>query len=110
MDETKPVGGTSEANKRQVGGSHYKTGGEEHWDRVVRLKLDYFQAQITKYTERAPHKNRKQDIEKAMHFCQKYLEVFDVMYPPKKDAEQILYPNKAYPSSIPPEEDTPSLR
>lgn len=64
----------SEANKRQVGGEHYK-GGEEHWDRVERLGLDYFQAQITKYVERAHRKNGIQDIEKAEHFIQKYLEV-----------------------------------
>lgn len=62
------------ANKRQIGGSHYK-GGEEHWDRVVRLELDYFQAQITKYTERAWKKNGLQDLEKAHHFTEKYIEL-----------------------------------
>jgi hypothetical protein len=74
------------ANSRQVGGTHYKADGkgEEHWDRVVRLRLDYFQAQITKYTERAHLKNKKEDIKKAHHFCEKYLEVFDIMYPVNK--------------------------
>lgn len=64
-----------EANKRQVGGKHYKTGGEEHWDRVNRLGLDYFQGQITKYVERWRDKNGIQDLEKAAHFLEKYIEI-----------------------------------
>lgn len=63
------------ANTRQVGGSHYKTGGEEHWDRVSRLGLDYFQGQITKYVERWKKKNGVQDLEKARHFLDKYIEL-----------------------------------
>ncbi len=61
---------------RQVGGDHYrKTEGEQHWDRVYRLNLDYFQAQITKYVERCWEKNGVQDLEKALHFLQKYIEL-----------------------------------
>ena len=63
------------ANDRQVGGSHYKNGGEEHWDRVDRLGLDYFQGQITKYVERWKLKNGIQDLEKASHFLDKYIEL-----------------------------------
>ncbi len=66
----------SEANKTQVGGSHYKTGGEEHWDRIWRLYgRGYFIGQITKYTERAHRKGGIQDLEKAQHFLQKYIEL-----------------------------------
>lgn len=71
-----------EANSYQIGGDHYrKTPGEQHWDRAVRLKLDFFQYMITKYTERAVLKNGKQDVQKALHFCQKWLESWDLMYP-----------------------------
>lgn len=63
------------ANDRQVGGDHYKTGGEEHWDRVERLGLDYFQGQITKYVERWRKKNGVQDLHKARHFLDKYIEI-----------------------------------
>jgi len=63
------------ANKRQVGGTHYKVGGEEHWDRVHRLQLDYFQAQITKYVERWKKKNGVEDLRKAQHFLEKYIEL-----------------------------------
>lgn len=50
-------------------------GGEEHWDRVARLKLDYFQGNITKYVERWRDKGGIADIEKAGHYIQKYLEL-----------------------------------
>lgn len=67
----KPMG----ANERQVGGDHYKVGGEEHWDRVHRLHLDYFQAQITKYVERWKLKGGITDLEKALHVLEKYIEL-----------------------------------
>lgn len=63
------------ANSRQVGGTHYKTGGEEHWDRVNRLQLDYFQGQITRYVERWKKKNGVEDLRKARHFLDKYIEI-----------------------------------
>ena len=64
------------ANQRQVGGAHYKIGGEEHWDRVWRLwGRGYFVGQITKYVERYPYKGGVQDLEKAQHFLQKLIEL-----------------------------------
>lgn len=63
------------ANQRQVGGDHYKVGGEEHWDRVHRLGLDYFQGCITKYVERWRSKGGVQDLEKARHYLDKYIEL-----------------------------------
>jgi len=70
----------SEANKTQVGGSHYKSK-IEHWDFVVANDLNYFEGQITKYVARARKKNGRQDLLKAKHFLEKYLEVFDQMEP-----------------------------
>ncbi len=63
------------ANRKQVGGTHYKVVGEEHWDRVDKLDLDYFQGQITKYVERWREKNGVEDLEKARHFLEKYIEL-----------------------------------
>jgi lipopolysaccharide biosynthesis regulator YciM len=62
------------ANNRQVAGEHYK-GTIQHWDFVVAQNLDYFQAQITKYVSRHKKKNGLQDLEKAKHFLEKYIEV-----------------------------------
>lgn len=65
------------ANERQHGGNHYKTdpGHEEHWDRVARLGLDYFQGCITKYVERCHKKNGIEDLMKARHYIDKYIEI-----------------------------------
>jgi hypothetical protein len=63
------------ANDRQVGGDHYKKGGEEHWDRAFRLKHDPFQYIITKWVERHKEKGGLQDLEKAKHAIEKYIEV-----------------------------------
>lgn len=64
------------ANERQIGGSHYKKGGEEHWDRQWRLYgRGYFVGCITKYVERYHEKNGVQDLEKARHFIEKLIEL-----------------------------------
>jgi hypothetical protein len=77
----------SAANKIQIGGEHYKVLGFEHWDFVVAYDLNYFEGQITKYVARCRKKGGLQDLEKAAHFLQKYMEVYDVMYPLHDDAE-----------------------
>ena len=63
------------ANKKQVGGTHYKKGGEEHWDRAWRLKYDPFQYIITKWVERWRDKGGLEDLLKARHAIEKYIEV-----------------------------------
>jgi len=64
------------ANDKQIGGDHYKKGGEEHWDRQWRLYgRGYFIGCITKYVERYPEKNGVQDLQKAIHFIEKLIEL-----------------------------------
>lgn len=67
------------ANDKQVGGDHYKKAGatgEEHWDRQYRLfGPGYFVGCATKYIERYRDKNGKQDLEKAIHFVEKLIEL-----------------------------------
>lgn len=64
------------ANDKQVGGNHYKHGGEEHWDRVHRLGMNYWQAAATKYIERCYLKgNTVQDLQKAVHYLEKLIEI-----------------------------------
>lgn len=70
------------ANDRQVGGKHYSNGMADlqHWDIVDKFDLDYFQGQVTKYLFRWKKKGltpeaRMQDLEKAQHFLEKYIEV-----------------------------------
>jgi hypothetical protein len=75
------------ADERQVGGNHYKMNGRhscEHWNYVLANDLDYFQAQITKYVTRWKNKNGLQDLEKALHFLEKYIQEMRVDYGPKE--------------------------
>lgn len=66
----------SKANEHQVGGSHYKSPGlPEHWDLVAMFGWDYFQGQITKYVMRWRKKNGIEDLKKARHYLDKYIEV-----------------------------------
>lgn len=62
------------ANEKQVAGNHYRSK-IQHWDLVHATGMDYFEGQITKYVSRWRKKNGIQDLEKALHFLQKYLEV-----------------------------------
>lgn len=65
---------TTKANDSQVGGHHYRTS-IQHWDFVAANDLDYFQGQITKYVTRWKKKNGIDDLYKARHFLQKYIEL-----------------------------------
>lgn len=67
----------SRANKRQVGGRHYKgKTTQEHWDRQWQLHgRGYFVGCITKYVERYHLKNGVQDLKKAQHFLEKLIEL-----------------------------------
>jgi hypothetical protein len=71
------------ANDRQIGGKHYVSQ-IQHWDWVAANNLDYFQGQITKYVARWKHKGGFQDLEKARHFLDKYIELHT---PPKFEGE-----------------------
>jgi hypothetical protein len=64
-------------DERQVGGTHFKRGpGKmQHWDMVEEFGLDYFQGQITKYLFRFRSKNGIEDLEKAKHYLEKYIEI-----------------------------------
>ena len=68
--------GPAPANSRQPGGGHYiKYGDLQVWDVVARWNLDFFQGNILKYVVRWKDKNGTEDLEKAMHYLQKYIEV-----------------------------------
>lgn len=64
------------ANEKQVAGSHYKKHGAlQHWDVVHHFGLDYFQAQILRYVMRWKDKNGIEDLRKAQHYLEKYIEL-----------------------------------
>lgn len=58
----------------QVGGIHYG-GGYGHWDWVIDLGIGYLPGNATKYIVRHRHKNGRQDLEKALSYVRKMVEV-----------------------------------
>lgn len=66
------------ANERQVGGAHYLGTRLQHWDWAVENSLGYLEGQVTKYVARWRRKNGAQDLEKALHYADKLLEVSDL--------------------------------
>lgn len=61
-------------NEHQVGGQHYKSA-YQHWDFMLDVSMPYLPAQVIKYITRWKKKNGVQDLEKAAHFLDKYIEV-----------------------------------
>lgn len=64
-----------QANDLQVGGDHYKQQAIQPWDYIAANNLDFFQGSIIKYVTRWRNKAGVQDLEKALHFLQKYIEL-----------------------------------
>ena len=67
----------SEANKYQVGGSHYKSMGVEPWDVIdgcftTEQAKGYYRGNVIKYVMRAGKKGSEiEDLKKAAHYLQK---------------------------------------
>ena len=63
------------ANEKQVGGEHYKTP-MQHWDYVIANNMPYLDAQAFRYIDRHARKNGREDLEKAIHYIEKMIEVY----------------------------------
>lgn len=64
----------SEANKRQVGGEHYKGTDYEVWDYLVDHRFRYLDGSIVKYVCRWRRKGGLDDLRKAAHCAEKLVE------------------------------------
>lgn len=62
------------ASNRQVGGSHYKSNGVQHWDYCVEVNVPNLEYAATKYISRWRKKNGLQDLQKAQHYIEKRIE------------------------------------
>lgn len=87
MSIKRGVAAGTPANSRQVGGKHYAFP-IQHWDFVASNDLDYFQGQITKYVARWKRKGGIQDLEKARHFLDKYIELEKAKDQPAEDCPE----------------------
>jgi uncharacterized protein DUF3310 len=64
----------SDANSMQVGGNHYASA-LQHWDVVEDNGIGYLEGCASKYVSRWRKKNGLQDLEKALHFTMKLIEL-----------------------------------
>ena len=62
-------------NAKQVGGDHYKSKAIQPWDYIASNNLGYLEGNIVKYVSRWKDKGGVQDLEKALHYLQKLIEV-----------------------------------
>ena len=83
------------ANAKQVGGTHYKTASVEPWDIVTMYNLDYFLGSALKYILRHERKGGIQDIQKAIHFLEKWVELRQPKQQTDVNTSPIRY-NKVY--------------
>ncbi len=64
------------ANDIQHGGDHYEGQEFQHWDLAWKYHYNQFEYCATKYVERCWKKNGIEDLKKAQHHLQKYVEVY----------------------------------
>ena len=62
------------ANETQVGGTHYQAV-IQTWDYILSHDLGFLEGNIIKYVTRYRKKNGVQDLEKALHYLNKLIEV-----------------------------------
>ena len=72
MTTTTAVHGASNA---QIGGTHYVSKAIQPWDFIVANDLSYLEGNIVKYCSRWRDKAGVQDLEKALHYLDKSIEV-----------------------------------
>lgn len=65
------------ANNKQIGGSHYQTSAIQHWDFTWENRYNQFEYCVTKYVDRHRKKKGIEDVEKALHHCEKFCEVYE---------------------------------
>lgn len=64
------------SRKYQIGGNHYQSA-IQPIDFILANNLGFCEGSIIKYVSRHKAKNGRQDIEKAMHYCQFLLDEYD---------------------------------
>ena len=72
----------SDVYKKQIGGDHYKNMVIQPSEFINKNNLPFAEGNAIKYLCRHKQKGQKQDLEKAIHYCQMAI---DRDYPEKKD-------------------------
>ncbi len=75
QSENKPYTTLSLANTQQVAGDHYKRLAIQPWDFIAANNLGYFEGNVIKYVVRWKEKGGITDLNKALHYLQKLIEI-----------------------------------
>jgi len=62
-------------NERQVAGDHYKNSEIQPWDYIHSQGLNFLAGNVVKYVSRYKKKNGIEDLQKALHYLEKLIEV-----------------------------------
>lgn len=65
----------TDSDKEQIGGNHYKGLPIEPWNYIASNGLGYFEGNVVKYVTRWKVKGGIQDLEKALHYLQKLIDL-----------------------------------
>ena len=63
------------ANDSQIAGEHYKQHAIQPWDFIIANHLGYLEGNIIKYVCRYKNKGGLEDLQKAMHYLEKLIEI-----------------------------------
>jgi hypothetical protein len=64
------------ANADQVGGKHYKLKKIQPWDYIVANNIPFLEGCAIKHLSRHREKGGREDMEKAIHYIEKAIEVY----------------------------------
>lgn len=64
----------TKASEKQVGGSHYKSNGVQHWTYCIEVNVPNLEYAATKYISRWRKKNGVQDLQKAQHYIERRIQ------------------------------------
>ena len=67
---SKDLFNSSFPEQRQIGGNHYKNFTIQPYEFISKNNLSFFQGCVVKYVCRYLHKNKIEDLEKIMHYCE----------------------------------------
>jgi hypothetical protein len=67
----------SDPNSTQVGGDHYRGSDYQHWDHIEAFGHGYLEGCATKYIMRWRQKGGVQDLQKACHYIDKMISLYE---------------------------------
>lgn len=87
------------ALSKQVGGDHYKSKKIQPVEYIHANTLDFFQGNVVKYVTRWREKGGLDDLDKAKHYLELYIELETKALEAKAASQQVAPPQVFWPNS-----------